>query len=267
MAGKTMTEAEIYGGLSSLSESTSPSCTEVAAAALVPVPPYGPCPSSLPQANAISSNRNTGSSGSSSSSSSRSNRMARTEKAYIEDVFEKYSAVPGMCSLAVGASGWSPPVAALDSLPSLLKSPEIHNYGSNMGLVDLREGISRKLTKMGLDMADLEVNHLVLRMTFNLSISLSLFSYLSPPSSSPSPIVAFSQIMVTCGGNQAYTNAILALCDEGDRAVVLAPYYCSHIVALQLAGASIDICPFEPNTLQPSQEALQARIAECPIGS
>ena len=152
-------------------------------------------------------------------------RMGRTERAHIEDILEKYSSIAGLCSLAIGAPRWSPPASALDQLSAMIKLPEISNYGSNLGLVELREAVGRRMENFGIDMMSLEV-------------------------------------MITCGGNQAFINAVLALCNEGDKALIMAPYYCSHIAALQLVGAEIIVCPFEAATLQPTKESLEEKIAE-----
>lgn len=46
-------------------------------------------------------------------------------------------------------------------------------------------------------------------------------------------------------------NAALALCDHGDHAIILAPFYFGHEMALQLSGAEIHICPFIKDALAP----------------
>jgi aspartate/methionine/tyrosine aminotransferase len=45
-------------------------------------------------------------------------------------------------------------------------------------------------------------------------------------------------------------------------AVIIAPYYFSHKLALQLCDAKVTICPFERTTLYPDWEALQNIITE-----
>jgi aspartate/methionine/tyrosine aminotransferase len=45
-------------------------------------------------------------------------------------------------------------------------------------------------------------------------------------------------------------------------AVVIAPYYFSHKLALQLCDTKVTICPFERTTLYPDWEALQKIITE-----
>jgi aspartate/methionine/tyrosine aminotransferase len=59
------------------------------------------------------------------------------------------------------------------------------------------------------------------------------------------------RVMVTAGGNQAFSHMALALCDPGDEAVLLAPYYFSHRLALQIAFAQAKTCRWDPATLLP----------------
>lgn len=44
-------------------------------------------------------------------------------------------------------------------------------------------------------------------------------------------------VMMTCGANQAYANAIFTLTDPGDEVILLGPYYFDHAFAVQLASA------------------------------
>ena len=44
--------------------------------------------------------------------------------------------------------------------------------------------------------------------------------------------------------------------------VIIAPYYFSHKLALQLCDAKVTVCPFERTTLYPDWEALQKIITE-----
>ena len=56
--------------------------------------------------------------------------------------------------------------------------------------------------------------------------------------------------MVTAGANQAFVNLVLALLDPQDAAVLFAPYYFNHMMALQvmsLVDISLPLCmPFPP---------------------
>jgi len=60
--------------------------------------------------------------------------------------------------------------------------------------------------------------------------------------------------MVTAGANQAFSLLALALCDPGDEAVLLAPYYFSHLVALQIAQAKVIEGKWDPTTMLPDVE-------------
>ena len=109
-------------------------------------------------------------------------RMQRTERAYIEDIFDRYSSIPGLVSLAIGSTSWSPPEQAIQRLSAVLSEPEVSKYGSIMGYDPLRQLLTEKFSQDGVDMTDMNV-------------------------------------MITCGANQAFTNVSLAICNEGDRAV------------------------------------------------
>ena len=152
-------------------------------------------------------------------------RVERTERSYIEDVLDKYSSIPNIISLAVGSSHWSPPEAAVAELIPFLQEKDTSKYGSIEGLSDLRIAIAEKLSGCGVDMSGLE-------------------------------------IAVTCGANQAFINAALAICDDADNATIIAPYYFSHKLALQLAGASITIVPFMEDTLCPDMIFMENNIRE-----
>ena len=46
-------------------------------------------------------------------------------------------------------------------------------------------------------------------------------------------------IGITVGAQQAFMNIAMILCDQNEDAVLLEPYYFSHKLALQLAGANV----------------------------
>ena len=69
-----------------------------------------------------------------------------------------------------------------------------------------------------------------------------------------------SEVMVTAGANQGYTNLVLSLLDAGDAAVLFRPYYFNHLMALQMTGSEI-VTPASTPDLQPDLAALEAEIA------
>lgn len=70
------------------------------------------------------------------------------------------------------------------------------------------------------------------------------------------------EVAVSSGANQAFTNVALTLCDEGDNAIILAPYYFSHQMGLTIAGANVSICPFDPATLSPNWLQFESMVKE-----
>ncbi len=55
-------------------------------------------------------------------------------------------------------------------------------------------------------------------------------------------------------------SASLALCDSGDNAVLVAPYYFSHKLSLQLSEVNVAVCPFEISSLLPQWSALEEMV-------
>ena len=53
--------------------------------------------------------------------------------------------------------------------------------------------------------------------------------------------IVASEVMVTAGANQAYTNVVLALLDAGDPAMLFRPYYFNHLMALQMTGSAPEV--------------------------
>lgn len=119
----------------------------------------------------------------------------------------------GIFSLAQGVVYWTPPDAVSKALIQSLEddqknndpddertvstAPQLHTYGPDEGLPALRGAIQQKIQREnGL------TNH---------------------------------QVMVTVGANQAYTNCVLSLINQDQKAVVFAPYYFNHVMAIQMA--------------------------------
>jgi aspartate/methionine/tyrosine aminotransferase len=154
-----------------------------------------------------------------------SQRITQTDRPFIEDILDEYLPIPNITSLALGSSAWLPPENCMIDLASKVSDIDVSRYGSIMGLEELRERIKLKMISLGVDMREQEV-------------------------------------MVTCGANQAFMNSAIALCDEGDNAIVIAPYYFCHKSALEMIGVNVTICPFDPSTLLPDMAALKNMISE-----
>ncbi|CAM9658966.1 unnamed protein product, partial [Choristocarpus tenellus] len=130
-------------------------------------------------------------------------------------------------NLAQGVAHWDPPSSALDLIcggQSQLTDKEIHRYGPALGLPALHDALVRKLEEEnGLDMGGQEV-------------------------------------MITAGGNQAFAMVALALLDPGDRVILMKPYYCAHLCAVQLAGAEVVGCDWDAKTLLPDLLHLRKEV-------
>lgn len=152
-------------------------------------------------------------------------RVEKTEKPYIEDVLETYASLPDMTLLALGSVYWNPPEKSVSQLAVAMQDKHVNKYGSILGEPALRDHLSAILANHGFDMSA-------------------------------------NSVTVTAGANQAFANAALAICDDGDDAIVIAPYYFGHRMSLELSGAKIRVCPFVPATLAPDWAALEALVAE-----
>lgn len=129
----------------------------------------------------------------------------------------------------MGIVHWGPPPVALERLGSALSSPasaaSVSGYAPNEGLPALRAALRKKLAdKNGLQNYD---------------------------------------VIVTPGCNQAFLNALLAVCDVEDRVVLFKPYYFDHLMAMQMTGSADRVVygEVDPDTLRPSLSWLRAELA------
>ena len=151
-------------------------------------------------------------------------RMNRTEPPHIEDVLEKYADIPGLTMMALGSSYWGPPDEAITRLTADLRMREVQRYGNVTGDLQLKEKITKLLVSRGLHMNDMEIT-------------------------------------ITAGANQACLDVVLATCDgHKDKAILLAPYYFSHKLTMQLSEVDVSVCPFDLHTLYPQWEELERMI-------
>jgi aspartate/methionine/tyrosine aminotransferase len=149
-----------------------------------------------------------------------SRRATQTEHPHIHLVLNKYASVEGICLLAVGSPSWGPPSKAFAHVEGIAQERETQCYGDLLGYTELREALVGRLESFGFDSRGYTM-------------------------------------AITVGAQQAFLNLALLLCDEGDEAVMIAPYYFSHKLALQLAGATINTCFFDLETLKPDWDSLE----------
>jgi len=133
---------------------------------------------------------------------------------------------PGTISLGQGVVHYGPPPEAIAAIPEFLATVPHHKYIADAGLPELRKAFEEKLrVENGID-APFE-----------------------------------RRIYVTAGANQAFLNAVLAICDPGDEVILLSPYYFNHEMAVALASAVPVPVPVDER-LQPDLPAIEAAITE-----
>jgi len=133
---------------------------------------------------------------------------------------------PGTIPLGQGVVHYGPPPGALAAIPEFLRTVPHHMYIPDAGLPELRKAFEEKLrAENGID-APFE-----------------------------------RRILVTAGANQAFLNAVLAICDPGDEVILLSPYYFNHEMAVALASAVPVVVPTD-DRLQPDLSAIRAAITE-----
>jgi len=155
--------------------------------------------------------------------STSSQRIQATDTPCIVTMQQMMRGREGILSLAQGIVHWSPPAAALQEASDLVTQASTSLYGADDGLPELRTALKAKIaTENGL---------------------------------------VASEVMVTAGANQAYTNVVLSLLDAGDTAVLFKPYYFNHLMALQMTGSSAEVV-VAPSTseLQPDLTVLRAEM-------
>jgi len=153
-----------------------------------------------------------------------SRRAAGVQIPIIPTVAGWISETPGTISLGQGVVHYGPPPAALSAIPEFLRTVPHHRYIPDAGLPELRKGFEEKLRREnGID-APFE-----------------------------------RRILVTAGANQAFLNAILAVCDPGDEVILLSPYYFNHEMAVALASA-VPVIVSTDDRFLPALPAIEAAI-------
>jgi aspartate/methionine/tyrosine aminotransferase len=130
-----------------------------------------------------------------------SRRLAAVQTPVIPIVSRWIAETPGTISLGQGIVSYGPPPEALAALGTFPSSIADHRYGPVEGLEPLVAAIERKLAREnGIRVAD------------------------------------GSRVVVTAGGNLAFTNAVFAIADPGDEFILPVPYYFNHEMAVVIAG-------------------------------
>lgn len=152
-----------------------------------------------------------------------SSRMAQTDVPCIVQMQQMLRGKSDILSLAQGIVHWPPPEAALAAGRNAMSEADTSLYGADDGMPALRAALVEKL-----------------RVDNGLT---------------------GSDVMVTAGANQAYTNVVLTLMDARDSVLLYRPYYFNHLMAHQMTGsASQLVLPNAGVDLQPDLGALRAEL-------
>ncbi len=145
-----------------------------------------------------------------------SHRAQSMQEPMIPVVGDLIRRTPGCISLGQGVVYWGPPPQALEMIPRFLHDPLNHRYQPVAGIPSLLELIKEKLkTENGIRLEGTDV-------------------------------------IVTAGGNMAFTHAVKAVADPGDEIILQAPFYFNHEMAVAMAGCRPIIVPTDPDfQLQP----------------
>lgn len=108
-----------------------------------------------------------------------------------------------LINLGQAVLGLPPPKRALQRVHQYLENTEAHGYCPDPGLPSVREATASFLNSKK-----------------NIKDATA------------------SRVMLTCGANQAFVNALLAVTMPGDEVIIFAPYYFDHVFAVKLAGCS-----------------------------
>ncbi|MBI4484623.1 MAG: aminotransferase class I/II-fold pyridoxal phosphate-dependent enzyme, partial [Acidobacteria bacterium] len=115
-------------------------------------------------------------------------------------------------SLGQAVPFFQPPAAALAATRDALGRPEVHRYVTDPGLPSLRSILAERLAA---------------------TIGTTLTRY---------------DLVITAGGNHAFTLALTTLVDAGDEVVLPAPYFTNHQMAVVAAGAAAIEAPVADRT-------------------
>ena len=156
-------------------------------------------------------------------------RLGSTDVPCIVQMQQMLRGKTDVLSLAQGIVHWPPPAAALDAARDAVGLPQTNAYCADDGLPELRDALKARLA-------------------------------------AEKGLVA-SEVMVTAGANQGYTNLVLSLLDAGDAAVLFRPYYFNHLMALQMTGSEIVTPASTPEASSASEVAISGSLPGAPKGA
>ncbi len=153
-----------------------------------------------------------------------SQRAQTIQSPFIPIVGQLIRENPGTISLGQGVVYYDPPPASHHKIEEFFQQPQLNKYQSVKGIPELVELAEQKVR---------EENGI--------------------------PVNDAQRLIVTAGGNMAFTNTILAIADPGDEIILSIPYYFNHEMAITMASCKTVCVPTDEN-YQIVPEALEAAI-------
>ena len=153
-----------------------------------------------------------------------SNRIQNVQDPIIPIVGQWISENPGTISLGQGIVWYGPPPEIEQGIAEFSKNPDNHIYKAVHGIPELLSAIDHKLEK------DNGIK--------------------------PSEDRA---VVVTAGGNLAFSNAVFAIADPGDEFILSVPFYFNHEMAIAMANCKSVLVPTDKN-YQLDVAAIEAAI-------
>src|SRR5262249_19297389 len=130
-----------------------------------------------------------------------SSRLRAVQAPIIPVIADLVRAHPGAISLGQGVVSYAPPPEAFAAIERFAADPANHKYQAVAGTPALLDAIAQKLA------AENRVR---------------------------TGTAHGNRLLVTAGGNLAFANAILAICDPGDEVILPTPYYLNHEMAVTM---------------------------------
>ncbi len=112
-------------------------------------------------------------------------------------------------SLGQAVPFFAPPAAALHAARAAIDTPDVNRYVMDQGLPGLRAVLAERLSQT-----------------------------IGAGSRSRNPAYTSEDLVITAGGNHAFTLALTTLVDPGDEVVLPAPYFTNHQMAVVNLGAT-----------------------------
>ena len=130
-----------------------------------------------------------------------SKRMQQVQAPIIPIVGQWIRETPGTISLGQGIVHYQPPPESWQRIQHFFEHRENHQYQAVQGIEPLIREIQKKLAKEN----DIHIS-------------------------------SEQKIVVTAGGNFAFSNAVFAIADPGDEIILPTPYYFNHEMAITMAS-------------------------------